>query len=94
MRLRKKAARPQGWRERSSHFRKRNVPRELIGNPEWFTPPNTLEKPKGIKRGLLFLPYSKPSTRKVIGTDSPMSFKKPKKSKVLGLKKIKQWISV
>ena len=38
MRLRKKAARPQGWRELSSHLRKRNVPRELTGNPEWFTP--------------------------------------------------------
>ena len=37
MRLRKKADRPQGWRELSSHLRKRNVPRELIVYTSWYS---------------------------------------------------------
>ena len=98
MRLRKKAARAQGWRELSSHLRQKNIPKELVGNPEWFTSPDTPDKTRGVKRRSLFQSYSKPSTNKkrVIGVNipTPISSRKPRKSKVLGLKKIKQWISV
>ena len=66
-RIRKKAARPYGWHELSSHLTKRYVPTELIGNPEWFTPPGHHEKARGIKRDSLFLPYTKLPTRKVLG---------------------------
>ena len=99
IRLRKKVGRAKGWRELSGHLRKRNVPKELVGNPEWFTPPNSPEK-LGIKRKPDFEPYSKtPVTsrkKRVFGIDlpNPMSVKKARKSKLLGQKKIKQWISV
>ena len=51
MRHRKKAARPVGWRELSSHLHSRNAPRELVGNVEWtntgyFTPPSSVHKRK------------------------------------------------
>ena len=97
MRLRKKVPRPQGWRELSSHLRRKNVPKELVGNPAWFTSPTTPEKTKGIKRSKAFQTYKPVSSKKrVIGVDIPVpvSVKTPRKSKVLGQKKIKQWISL
>ena len=35
IRFRKLAKRPAGWRELSRHLDRTNVPRELVGNPEW-----------------------------------------------------------
>lgn len=35
VRLRKMVKRPTGWREMSAFLDKSNVPRELVGNPEW-----------------------------------------------------------
>ena len=111
MRLRKKVSRPQGWRELSSHLRRRNVPRELVGNPTYFTPPTSPDKSssnvssltspykpgRGVKRAS-FHTYKPLSTRKkrVIGVDIPvpLSEKNQRKSKLQGIKKIKQWISV
>ena len=105
MRLRKKAHRPHGWHELSSHLRKRNVPRELVGNPEWLDtlPPtsptksvesDTLTPSKGIKRSL-FKPY-KPAKKRVIGLNlpTPVSARKPRKSKVAAKQKISKWVSV
>ena len=45
MRFRKKMSRSTGWHELSSHLRGRNVPKELVGNRDWWesgftTPPN------------------------------------------------------
>lgn len=107
MRLRKKVKRPLGWRELSSHLRSKNIPKELVGNPKWFTPqsspqstplstpPTTPIKTKGIKR-VAFKQYITPAKKRVIGhiLPTPISIKKPRKSKVQGQKKIKQWISV
>ena len=102
MRLRKKVHRPHGWRELSSHLRKKNIPRELVGNPQWFTPhtsPDKSKEPtqhstKGIKRAL-FKPYNeKASKKRVIGVDIPVAIRKPRKSKVAGRQKIKEWVSV
>ena len=49
MRHRKKVSRPAGWQELSAHLRARNVPKELVGNKEWweegyFTPPSNVHK--------------------------------------------------
>lgn len=99
LRLRKKVARPQGWKELSSHLRKKNIPKELVGNPEWFTPPSsppsTPVKKRGVKR-VAFKDFKTPVKKRVVGIDipTPISLKKPRKSKVLGQKKIKHWISV
>ena len=110
MRLRKKAHRPHGWHELSSHLRKRNVPRELVGNPEWFdtkwvTPPTsptesvesgtlTPGSTKGIKRSL-FKQY-KPAKKRVIGVNlpTPVSVLKPRKSKLAAKQRINKWVSV
>lgn len=99
LRLRKKVARPQGWRELSSHLKKKNIPKELVGNPEWFTPPstppNTPTKERGTKRSA-FKQFKTPAKKRVVGhiLPTPISLRKPRKSKVQGQKKIKQWISV
>ena len=70
LRLRKKVARPQGWRELSAHLRKKNIPKELVGNPVWFTPPsspsNTPTKARGVKRAA-FKDFKTPAKKRVIG---------------------------
>ena len=95
MRLRKKVSRPQGWRELSSHLKQKNIPRELVGNSEWFTPPTSPDKQRGVKR-TPFQSYKPTVKKRVVGVDipTPVSLRKPRKSKVQGQKKIKQWISV
>ena len=49
IRHRKKVSRPSGWQELSAHLRARNVPKELVGNKQWweagyFTPPSRVHK--------------------------------------------------
>lgn len=74
LRLRKKVKRAKGWRELSRHLRSKNIPREILGNEEWSTPP-----PSPIKEK----PPVTFSTRTL-----------PRKSKVLGKQKIRQWIKL
>ena len=70
---------PQGWRELSSHLRRKNVPKEIVGNSEWFTPPTTHEKTKGI-RYMAFQTYKPVSSKKRLAgvyIPVPVSVKKP-----------------
>lgn len=75
MRLRKKVKRAKGWRELSRHLQTQNTPRELLGNEEWSTPPDSPVK-------------TKPSV------SFPVTPGKPRKSKILGRQKIRQWIKL
>ena len=89
MRLRKKTSRPQGWQELSAHLRKKNVPKELVGNPRWFTPPSSPDK--GIKRKSFFESYSyipTPSKKRVIGTKTPKAVGKTRQIQA------KKWTAV
>ena len=36
MRHRKKTSKPAGWQELSSHLRSKNIPKELVGNRDWW----------------------------------------------------------
>ena len=90
MRSRKKVAHPQGWRELSAHLRRKNVPKELVGNPAWFTP--STAPVKGTKRKEFFEPYSyipTPAKRRVVLTP-----RKPRQSKIAGREKIKHWTKI
>jgi hypothetical protein len=75
LRLRKKVKRAKGWRELSRHLKKQNAPRELLGNEQWSTPPNSPVK-------------SQPAVRFSVTPG------KPRKSKILGRQKIRQWIKL
>lgn len=61
LRLRKKVKRAKGWRELSRHLRHKNIPREILGNEEWSTPP-----PSPIKEKPSF-PIRTPRKSKVLG---------------------------
>lgn len=89
MRMRKKTARPKGWRELSAHLNKKNIPKTLTGNAEWSTPPQSPVKEKGKRLSQpSFVPY-----RKDMPIASPM-LKRQRKSKVAGVQKIKGWTSI
>ena len=50
MRLRKKVGHPAGWEQLSRHLQGKNVPRELVGNKEWFdthSTPRVIPKDSG-----------------------------------------------
>jgi len=98
LRSRKKVDRAKGWRELSSHLKNRNIPKELIGNPEWFfTPPTSPTKDKSQKRRRIesddsYDTYGTASSTPQI--QKSIRKRKPRKSKILGQKKIKHWISI
>jgi len=97
LRSRKKVGRAKGWRELSSHLKRRNIPKELIGNREWFyTPPTSPTKEKSLKRRRIESADSYDTYGTVNTTQVQKSIRKskPRKSKVLGQKKIKHWISI
>jgi hypothetical protein len=83
MRQRKKAEKPKGWKELSQHLQSKNVPKELIGNPEWQHTPKTHrtldERFTPVQE---FKEYTSTPKRKI------------RKSKILGHKKIKEWINL
>jgi hypothetical protein len=97
LRSRKKVSRAKGWRELSTYLKSRNVPKELIGNPEWFyTPPTSpekqLHKRRRVENDDSFDSYETAS--KPVAAAKSVRTSKPRKSKILGQKKIKHWISV
>ena len=97
LRSRKKVARAKGWRELSSYLKERNIPKELIGNPEWFyTPPTTPERHGQQKRRRVEHDDSFETYEPIYTSKVPMSVKKrmPRKSKILGQKKIRHWINI
>jgi len=75
LRLRKKVKRAKGWRELSHHLKKQNAPREILGNEEWSTPPDSPVKPQPVVR-------------------ISVTPGKPRRSKILGRQKIRQWIKL
>ena len=91
MRLRKKTARPKGWRELSHHLVKKNMPKAFAGNPEWgtdwSTPPESPVKTKEISAGPSFVPFKK-------HTAAATPRAKERKSKILGRQKIRGWTTV
>lgn len=97
LRSRKKVARAKGWRELSSYLKEKNIPKELIGNPEWFyTPPTTPERQGQQKRRRVEHEDSFETYEPIYKSKVPISVKKriPRKSKILGQKKIRHWINI
>jgi|SaaInl33SG_5_DNA_1037386.scaffolds.fasta_scaffold08345_2 hypothetical protein len=87
LRYRKKAKRATGWQQLSHHLQEKNIPQELVGNETWATPPSSTTKTR----------VPTPSV-KVKKKATPASFLltpgKPRKSKLLGKQKIRDWLRV
>ena len=91
MRLRKRTKRPQGWQELSRHLAQKNIPRELVGNETWSASPKSpVFKPLKTSSGSVSKKYALATPKDKFFTPAG----KPRKSKVLGKQKIRQWISL
>jgi hypothetical protein len=91
LRYRKRAEKPKGWRELSKHLHSKNIPRELVGNPQWHdTPQQQKTKPKTLDER--FTPMKDFEEYTSDKYETPKRRLKQRKSKLLGQKRIKDWI--
>jgi len=95
LRHRKRAEKPKGWRELSKHLHSKNIPHELVGNPQWHdTPRQQKPKPKTLDERFTPVKDFEEYTPNTYETPKAAPRLKQRKSKILGRKKIKDWIHV